>query len=152
MIINLPNQNLLEADVEGFAHQANCFCTMGSGIAYYIKEKYPELYEADRKTNRGDPAKLGTFSWAKLHDGKIGFNVYSQYEFGSAKRHTSYDAICDGLEGVKTHAKEIGLTSLGLPYNMGCVRGGGDWNIVSAIIDAIFLNDSIKLYICRYEP
>jgi hypothetical protein len=39
-----------------------------------------------------------------------------------------------------------------LPYNMGCMLGGGNFHIVNAIIEVIFKDSPIDLYICRYTP
>jgi O-acetyl-ADP-ribose deacetylase (regulator of RNase III) len=45
-------------------HGSNCFCTFGAGIAKQIKQEFPEAYEADLKTNKGDKSKLGWYSKA----------------------------------------------------------------------------------------
>lgn len=145
--------NLLEYDLQGFIHQCNCFHTMGGGIALRIREKYPELYQADLKHGRrGDRIRLGTYSTCKLHDGKQGYNMYGQYQFGMEQRHTNYEAVYNGLQLIARHAVENGILRLGLPKNMGCRLGGGSWNIVRAIIDEIFDVDSgLTLYICNYD-
>jgi O-acetyl-ADP-ribose deacetylase (regulator of RNase III) len=41
-------------DIHAIIHQANCHCTMGSGIAKFIRERFPKAYEADCKTVKGD--------------------------------------------------------------------------------------------------
>jgi len=56
------------------------------------------------------------------------------------------------LSSIEQNARELGLTTLSLPYNMGCMLGGGSWKIVSAIIDEVFKDSPIDLYICRYTP
>lgn len=147
--------NLLEyPNIQAFSHCANCFQTFGSGIAYQIKLKYPELYKADLAFGRkGDNGKLGKFSFAKLHDGKMGYNLYSQYNFGMEKRHTNYEAVYTGLESIARHAIEYNIVSIGVPKLMGCDRGGGNWTILRAMLDVIFDTDSgIDLYICSYTP
>ena len=55
----------IKGEFDLIIHGCNCFCTMGAGIAKTIKQKFPEAYEADLKTEKGDKAKLGTISWAK---------------------------------------------------------------------------------------
>lgn len=153
-MIHEVDVNLLEFSViTAFIHQANCFHTMGSGIAKQIREKYPEMYEADKKSGpRGDNRRMGSYSYAVCHDGKIGYNLYSQYNFGGGIRHTSYDAIVSGLDKIKVNAVTQGVEKIGLPYKMGCALGGGSWRIVRAIIDDAFENSALDLYICRYEP
>lgn len=153
-IIHVENTNLLSFDkVQSIAHQANCFNTMGSGIAKQIRETYPEAYEADCRTTKGDRTKLGKFSWVKAKDGKHIYNCYSQYNYGLGQRHTNYEAIFTGLTSIKSHAETHDLNSLGLPHLMGCKLGGGSWRIVNSIIEEIFSDDTdFTLYICRYDP
>lgn len=146
--------NLVTYPLDGFIHQANCQCTMGSGVAKFVKERYPEVYEADLKTLKGDPNKLGSFSFAKTTDGKVGYNLYSQFNFGyDGKCYTNYEAILSGLQKIKEHASLIiGTTAkIGLPCRMGCARGGGDWNVVMGIIKEIFEKDSINIVICELK-
>lgn len=151
MIIN-QNINIFECSAQAIIHQANCQNTMGSGIARFIRERYPETYEVDCKTVAGDIGKLGTFSWVKAHDGKYIYNCYSQFRYGRDTRYTDYEAIYTGLSSIEEHAKMQGLTSLSLPYGMGCVQAGGSWHVVRAIIEDIFDQNNIDLYICRYNP
>lgn len=145
--------NLLEYPVDGIVHQANCFHTMGGGIALSIRNKYPEAYEADLSTKKGDPSKVGTFSLAVLPSNLHIYNMYSQFSLGFG-RHTEYTAVVNGLERVRDHAIENGLKKLGLPRYMGCKLGGGYWPVVRAIIDEVFGAEDcpIDLYICNYDP
>ena len=151
MIIEVE-ADLLAYSLDGFAHQANCFHTMGSGIAKTIREKYPEMYKADLEHGRkGDITRLGSYSTVKCHDDKQGYNVYGQYNFGGWKRNTNYDAIYTGLSGVKQHAEQNNVLKLGLPKLMGCKLGGGSWYIVRAIIEDLFEEWPNTLYICNYQ-
>lgn len=146
------NVNLLEFKLDAFIHQANCFHTFGAGIARQIKNKYPELYEADLKHGPpGEISRLGDFSWCQCHDDKIGYNLYGQFGMGGI-RSTNYEAVYTGLSKIKEHALNNNVHSMGLPYNMGCSLGGGSWSIVSAIIGEIFYNSDLELYICNYTP
>ena len=145
--------NLLDYPLQGIIHQANCMHTMGSGIARLIREKYPEAYAADVNSGtKGDSHRLGTSSVAHvLTEDKYVFNLYGQYNFGAMARFTSYDAIDRGLRKIETYARENHLSTLGLPKNMGCMRGGGSWPIVRAIIEDVFKESPIELYICNYD-
>ena len=42
---------------------------MGKGIAKTIKTRFPEAYQADLKTNKGDREKLGTISFTSVELG-----------------------------------------------------------------------------------
>lgn len=149
--------------IDVIAHQANCYCTFGSGIAKTIREKYPAAYEADCKTKKGDLSKLGTFSSATIHDGDRKFviaNVYGQGGFGKRNhggRDTNYDALYDGLsmlnkfmsESCDAHSSTL---TLGIPYGIGCGLGGGSWKIVTAMLEDLFENnDCVNCIICRLQ-
>lgn len=67
-------------------HGCNCMCTMGSGIAKQVREKYPEAYLADQATEPGAIYKLGHYTKATivLRNGGPTFsivNAYTQYEY-----------------------------------------------------------------------
>jgi O-acetyl-ADP-ribose deacetylase (regulator of RNase III) len=143
--------NLLEYPLESFGHFCNCQLVMGGGLALRVKDKYPELYKADLQTKKGDSKKLGSFSHAMTHDGKLGVNLYTQFNYGHGARYTSYDAVCNSLVKVNQFVQDNGLKTLGLPKNAGCVLGGGKWRIVKSIIDDIFEKSPVELYICNYD-
>lgn len=143
---------------DAIIHQANCFHTMGSGIARTIRELFPEAYAADCQTIKGSPEKMGKFSVAQVKNPdypNIGHivNLYSQFNFGKEERHTRYDALHDGLLDLRerTRKKAQGaLRTFAIPHRIGCNRGGGDWNVVEAIIKSVFGNESdFKVLICE---
>jgi O-acetyl-ADP-ribose deacetylase (regulator of RNase III) len=151
------------ADADIIVHQANCFHTMGSGIARVIRENFPEAYEADLKTKKGDKNKLGTFSVAKVESEENPrlqriVNLYSQYDFGRQERHTSYDAMDKGLRHLHNQVIEYNQTTQGglnpmrtiaIPWRIGSNLGGGDWKVVRAIIYAVFEESPINVLICE---
>lgn len=143
--------NLLEQPVQAIIHQANCFNIMGGGTAKFIKQKYPDAYEADVLAGlAGDIKKLGSFSFVYSKDKWI-YNLYGQYDWGT-KRATNYEAVYTGLEKVNKHIQTLKLKTAGLPKNMGCGLGGGTWSIMKAIIDTVWKDSSVDLYICNYNP
>lgn len=149
--------NLLETDkCDVIVHQANLFHTFGAGIARAIRERFPEAYEADLKTAKGDMNKLGTYSVAKItkvNDPKptsIKFivNLYSQNGLGGQDRQTSYDAMARGLSTLQhrlSYRKDT--LTLGVPFQLGCGLANGDWIIVRAIIESVFAKSRIPVII-----
>ncbi|WAB24977.1 Appr-1-p processing protein [Lysinibacillus phage vB_LfM_LysYB1] len=135
--------DLLEGDCDIIAHQANCFKTMGGGIARVIKAVYPEAYEADLNFNFSPESRLGMASHAvtKGTNGleKTIFNLYGQYQLGTDKRQTNYDALSSALESMMETINVISSpdSKIGVPYKMGCDLAGGDWNVVSEILDRV---------------
>ena len=86
----------LNGEFDVIVHGCNCFCTMGKGIALTIKNVFPEAYQADLKTNKGDKQKLGKYSYAKLQ--RNGYqitviNAYTQYHYGGRGDKADYNAI-----------------------------------------------------------
>lgn len=125
-------------------HGSNCFNTMGSGIARFIREEYPEAYEADCKTIAGDRSKIGMFTHADVvrNGHKITIiNAYTQYEFGKGKDHFEYDAFPSLLESIK---EKYGDKRIGLPL-IGCGLAGGDEVRILKMIDACFKDINYKL-------
>jgi O-acetyl-ADP-ribose deacetylase (regulator of RNase III) len=149
--------DILKESVDGFIHQANCQCTMGSGVAKSVREIYPEVYKADLNTKRGDESKMGSFSFAKTHDNKIGYNLYSQFNYGTVGDelvHTNYDSMKKGLMAIREHIK-ANMTlpvKIAIPFKIGCVRGGEKWEKVSKLISELFDKEpDITIVICQLE-
>lgn len=144
--------NLLEYPLDAIGHFCNCMHVMGGGLALRVKQKYPEAYAADKDTKCGDTKKLGSFSYVvSKQDGKHIFNCYTQFNYGHGTRHTSYDAVAHSLSKVNRFLQDNALKTFGLPKNAGCVLGGGSWVVVRAIIEDVFGQSPIELYICNYE-
>ena len=146
--------NLLDAPAEIIGHCCNCFTTMGSGVAAAIKVKYPEAYDSDCLTTKGDGKKLGTVSLAvvKTPDNQIMAvaNLYGQYKFGN-ERDLDYDAIYNALVALKGKLKPT-VKTIAFPYKMGCDRAGGDWRIVEKMIEVVFENSGFDVIICNFDP
>ena len=151
-MIRIFDIDIFKQKSDAIIHQCNCFGVMGGGIAKLIRDKYPEAAAADKQTKCGDKAKMGHYSCVKANDGKYIYNLYSQFRYGVEKRHTDYEAFHNGLNGIHTHMKNLELKTASIPYNIGCGLGGGSWKVINAIIEDIFDDSNIQLYICRYNP
>ena len=142
----------IDGDVDVLIHQANCFHTFGSGIARQIREKIPEAYQADLRTGKGSKAKLGMISyhiWQGPYP-KAVFNLYGQYAFGGAGTNTNYKALTEGLVRVRDMVNCMEMVTgeqmvVGLP-RIGCGLGGGDWSIVSVMIQDILGDKDVVIY------
>ena len=130
--------DLIELAIDGefdlIIHGCNCFCTMGAGIAKTIKQKFPEAYKADLKTEKGNESKLGTISFAEseTYNGKlIIVNGYTQFNWRGTGKKADYDAIRKvfGIVKEKFSGLRIGYPAIGAGL------AGGNWNIISDIID-----------------
>ena len=121
-------------------HGCNCFCAMGAGIAKSIRRAFPQAYEADLKTRKGDKSKLGSISWAKIPlDAKNLFvvNAYTQYRFSWKGKDVDYEAIRNAFREIK---KQFSGLKIAYPA-IGAGLAGGDWEIIAEIIEEELLGE-----------
>lgn len=141
-------------EVQAIAHQANCFNTMGSGVAKAIRAEWPDVYEADCQTVKGDRDKLGTLSWCPVvTDGrrKDGhgpvFNLYGQYNYGyDAKQYTDLEALESAMGVMARFCRVMNITKIGLP-KLGCGLAGANWDDVAEIIERQLGQFEVIVYI-----
>lgn len=134
----------MQGKFDVIVHGCNCFNTMGAGIARQIAIECPEATIIDNYTKRGDKSKLGTFTEAEVVRNGIKFtvvNAYTQYGCHYSKINVDYDAIKNCF--IKIKEKYSGKR-IGYPL-IGCGLAGGDWNVVSKIIDGILTEEDHTL-------
>lgn len=119
-------------------HGANCFHTMGAGIAKYLKDKFPEAYLADCYTPYGDVNKLGGISNARISKGLWIVNCYTQFSFGDTV-DVDYQAVYSSLKKVsdiiKNYRKMSNVDVEIRSPQIGCGLAGGDWKVVDGIFE-----------------
>lgn len=144
--------DLLEAPVDVISQCCNCQNTQSAGVALAIRQKWPEVYEDDLQTIKGDKTKLGTVRVVKLLNptNKIRYvvNMYGQYYYGRDKRYLDYEALYKCLEQVNQHIYGKFL-KVGIPYKIGCNNAGGSWPVVLAMIHDIFDKSENEIFICK---
>lgn len=139
--------------LDAYAHQCNCFCRMGRGIAPLLVKANPEVRAVDNETEVGDEKKMGDFSVTRNTNKPLVFNIYGQYHWSKYKvapnRNTNYTALKEGLLKVKLHLEYLGKTTLGLPL-IGCGLAGGDWKgVVLPMIEDVFQDSNIEITIFK---
>lgn len=137
--INVIKGNLLKRADSGFyeaiCHGANCFCTMGAGIAAGVRIMFPAAYMADCKTIPGDIHKLGDYTVAQIKNKKqefFLFNIYSQYTYNAAQKPLDYEALTLGLRKMAFACKNK-ISKIGLPL-IGFGLAGGNLEKIIPII------------------
>lgn len=139
--------DLLESGIHVIAHGCNNRGVMGSGIAKAIRSKYPQAYEDYHFAYvvNGNFLMLGRIVWVDTVDRLIA-NCITQDGYGrDGKQYVSYDAIRSCINGINTEAKNRQRAHMkpydqepyyefGLP-KIGAGLGGGDWEIISSIIE-----------------
>jgi O-acetyl-ADP-ribose deacetylase (regulator of RNase III) len=134
-LINMAENGEFDAILQG----CNCFCTMGSGIAKEIRERYPSAYASDCMTQSGDIAKLGnwTISPSSVDNPSTKFailNCYTQFGFNRGGsnddvfEYTAFKLILQKL------AHLYGTKRFGLPF-IGTGLAGGDKKTIMELIE-----------------
>jgi hypothetical protein len=148
--------DLIESDVDALVHCCNNHHVMGSGIAYFLAKKFPQVYEADLETERDCETKMGSFSKATISNNRLVYNLYAMWGIGNdghpLNRNLSYDSFHNGLWNIcedLEHEIKLSPIVVGLPKYIGCCRAGGVWSIVEKIIEDIeskFERISFEIY------
>ena len=147
-MIKYVKGDLIASDCTVIAHGCNCFHSFGAGIAKQVLRVHPEAFEADLRSTRGDPQKLGQFTTA-VSNGRRIFNLYSQFRYGNKSIQLDYEALQVSLEAMSGYLefdKEFSSAKIGL-LKIGCGLAGGDWDRVSVIIEEVFGDTDVYVYL-----
>ena len=164
--------------INAIAHSCNTRNIMGGGIAKQIKNRYPQAYEADTKAYNTEYDQDGQFvhwlskfskaeitskeSKVYLPDGKgYIYNMYNQANLGGDRRQVLYEDFWQALKRVEQDLYKMNVEKheydpsappvLGLPHGISCGLAGGNWGIIKAMIEDIFLDSPIKCYIVKFD-
>lgn len=140
-MIGTRKGNLLDA--KGIiVHGCNCQGAMGSGVAKAIRAKWPVAYERYKEYEGAYGLRLGCLVPVQISDDLIILNALTQEHYGGGGyRYVSYDAVEECFKKVIGWARGNKM-----PVNfplIGAGLGGGDWEIISTIIDRT-LGDGIE--------
>lgn len=147
MSIKIVEGSLLDTDAQYICHQVNCQGKMNSGVAKAIREKWIgvyELYKTYCRSNsicRDPKSLLGHCQYIDMGvNKKTIVNMFSQENYGyDGKRYTSYDTFWDCLEDIRDSIPKG--SSIAFPYNIGCCRGGANWNVIYKMIEEVLGED-----------
>lgn len=117
-------------------HGCNAQGRMGSGIALEVKERFPEAYDAYMKHYSSTGLVTGEIIPFPVREDIILVNGITQEFYGyDGKRYVSYDAIQNVFSKTYELMDAFGSRStLHFPL-IGAGLAGGDWDIISTIID-----------------
>lgn len=149
---------LIEASILGatenvICHQVNCQGVMGSGLARQIYMVYPQVKEGyiaycSKVANNQD--LLGDVLYTPIREHKYVANIFGQFDYNRRWEsvgacYTNYVALREGLRKVANHCKFKGY-SVAIPYKLGCGLAGGDWGVVSRIIEEEMQGIPVTIY------
>lgn len=151
--MKIINKDILTVDRGVIVQQVNCQGAMKSGVALGIRNKWPIVFEYFEKYFQLTPQYklLGTIQFIQVEPKLYVVNLFGQDKFGyDGKRYTSYGAWEKALPEIKSmkEAKALALEPIYFPFLCGCDRGGGNWHIISAMIEEYF-PDAI---FCNFNP
>lgn len=149
-MIEIIEGNIFKSNADVIVHQTNTKGVMGSGIAKQVKQLYPSVFSEYKK--KCDDAKLmryeilGDFQLCNIGNNKYICNIFGQKNFGyDGKCYSNYEALRTAFVGLNEFCSGKSM-SVAIPYLMSCHRGGGDWNIVSEIIEQELVNCRVVFY------
>jgi O-acetyl-ADP-ribose deacetylase (regulator of RNase III) len=151
MVLHIVKGDLLKSDCDVIAHQANCQSIMGAGIAKQIRKLYPNAYLADKYDTRHPIDKLGSCSYTKVN-GKFIFNLYGQLQPGRGLQ-TDYESlknsIIEMMQVLIQFNGHVYDLKIGFPYKIGCGLAGGDWRVVSKLLEQLSSNYLYDFYLYK---
>lgn len=138
--------DILNSDADVIVHQVNCQGVMGKGLAKQIKDEYPEVFTEYKmfcsKCNSHE--LLGMTEIVRVGFRRCVANLFAQEYYGSGRKcYTDYDALRKCLSTVNS---EFAGKTVAVPYKLGCGLAGGDWDIVSKIIEETLTDCIVKIY------
>jgi O-acetyl-ADP-ribose deacetylase (regulator of RNase III) len=130
MNIDYVHGDIFTTNCEYLIHGCNSLGLMRAGVAKMIKQKYPKAYDDYLDIYNNNGLFLGDFYLSEQPDGKIIINAITQKDVGTDKIQVSYWAIAN----IFRNLNNIGMKKIALP-KIGSGLAGGDWNVISAIIE-----------------
>ena len=115
---------------------------MGAGLALKIKKKWPIVYEQYLSECMTGKMQLGSVQIVKISPSLYVANLAGQYGYGRDKQYTDYGALMNCFLDLQRISNKLKL-QIYIPYKIGCVNAGGDWNIVEANINEAITNPII---------
>ena len=163
MSVKIIDGDLFDSKARIIAHQVNCQGVMGSGVAKQIRQRNPQMFLNYARTcaaakHEGwsplgmnlilhtDADKDSFVPGTMIYTGQYICNMFAQNMYGYDGRcYTDIDALKSCFTRLAQYAKENNLT-IAMPYKVGCVRGGANWEVVYKMIEEIFRDVNVELW------
>lgn len=142
--------DLMTSTADIIAHQVNASGGFGSGVAKSVKERFPRVAEQYHKAVEKGLMKLGSCQVVKTNpnqsDNRLIANLCGQERYGyDGQRYTNYEGIYVALEKLAQYCREHNLKSVAFPWKMSSDRGGADWMVICAMIEAAFKDMDVTI-------
>lgn len=137
--------DLLQAIEDIICHQCNTHGTFGGGLAYQIKQVYPQCEKQTiefvkyRKTI--DNILGDYYLYLNKQDKRVIANCFTQNEDYT----TNYEIFEKCFNELKRNCIDMKQT-IAIPYGYGCGIANGNWNKVVKILEMVFNDYDISIY------
>lgn len=151
--------DIFDSGADVIVHQVNCQGVMGSGIAFQVKERFPEVYKeyklrCDSYPNSMKNELLGQCLLVHTNTNQIIANLFAQLHYGRKGIYTDYLKFEECLRNLKNELErfENKIWKVAFPYKIGSARGGGNWERIKGLIELYFKDSqNINIEIWRFD-
>lgn len=149
-MLKIIEGNIIDSKTDYIIHQVNCMGVMRSGVAKALRDFDEGIYIhyrlACENQKFNSEILLGTYDVCPIKQGgQIVLSLFAQNGYGyDGKQYTDIEAFRKGLNTIrstipvfswKESEDRVHHTSIALPYKIGSVRGGANWDEVYKIIE-----------------
>jgi len=140
--MNTITKDILTVKQGVIIHQVNFKGKIG-GLARAIFEKWPDALEDYRE--KAKYSALGDFISYRVSDGLILISAFCQKDVNPRVRQTNYGAWSLVLNSLRFYLSGTTFrpSEFYFPYMVGCGLGGGDWTVISEMLDFYFPDSTI---------
>lgn len=150
-MIKVIDGDLLTSKTDVIAHQVNCQGAFNSGVAKAIREFDVGVYKdyctcCKESTPEQLLGKVRLYSSYCNEKPRIYANLFAQKSYGyDGKQYTDTNALRKCFENLRDWCLPQHL-SIAMPYKIGCVRGGANWDEVYKMIEEVFVDCDVELW------
>jgi O-acetyl-ADP-ribose deacetylase (regulator of RNase III) len=128
--VTVRTGDMMKSEAQTLVNTVNTVGVMGKGVALTFKQLFPDMYKDYVDLCSRGKVKLGEpYLYKRLIHPWI-LNFPTKEHWRSVAR---LDDIIRGLQYLKQHYREWGITSLAVPP-LGCGQGGLEWRVVGPIL------------------
>lgn len=141
--------DLLKSNANVIAHGCNCIGGYNAGIAKSIAHKWPLAQHLYYKKFKSEGWKLGQVQYVKISDTLFIANCATQHSYGGGAKYGKVYVDYKAMEAVFTelyHLSKSKNLKVAIP-KIGAGLAGGDWKRIEEIINKIFVDIEIEVYI-----
>lgn len=135
MKIEYIQGDMFKTDIKYLVHGCNAQGVMGSGVAAIVRRDFPFAYQEYVQRHKVKPWELGEVQFV-FTEAKVIVNAITQNLYGrDGNRYVSYDAVAEAMNEINHKLKDLENPRVAMPQ-IGAGLGGGDWNVIAAIIES----------------